>query len=139
MQIKKSPDVCLPCAGQFGTRLQGGKDAASARYIFTRLEPITRVLFNEADDKLLAYLNEEGQSIEPQWSAPRAMMLAMIRQQMAVLALTDDSMHAYFQSLICSQEQMHTPSAAHCLSNYGDTIMATKVSELPAMHRRSCP
>ena len=65
-------DVHLLCAGQFGTRLQGGKDAASARYIFTRLEPITRVLFNEADDKLLTYLNEEGQSIEPQWCAPSA-------------------------------------------------------------------
>ena len=64
------PDARPLCAGQFGTRLQGGKDAASARYIFTRLEPITRVLFNEADDKLLAYLNEEGQSIEPLWCAP---------------------------------------------------------------------
>ncbi len=56
-----------PPAGQFGTRLQGGKDAASARYIFTRLEQITRKMFHEADDALLAYLNEEGQSIEPEW------------------------------------------------------------------------
>lgn len=56
-------------AGQFGTRLQGGKDAASARYIFTRLEPITRTIFHESDDKLLDYLNEEGQNIEPQWCA----------------------------------------------------------------------
>lgn len=72
--IVQSPSVGLLWAGQFGTRLQGGKDAASARYIFTRLEPITRVLFNEADDKLLAYLNEEGQSIEPQWCAPSASM-----------------------------------------------------------------
>lgn len=56
--------------GQFGTRLQGGKDAASARYIFTRLAPLARSLFNESDDRLLAYLNEEGQGIEPQWYAP---------------------------------------------------------------------
>ncbi len=54
-------------AGQFGTRLQGGKDAASPRYIFTRLAPLTRHLFNEHDDRLLAYLTEEGQSIEPEW------------------------------------------------------------------------
>jgi hypothetical protein len=53
--------------GQFGTRLMGGKDAASARYIFTRLEKITRTIFHEADDKLLNYLAEEGQSIEPSW------------------------------------------------------------------------
>lgn len=45
----------------------GGKDAASARYIFTRLEKITRTIFHEADDKLLNYLTEEGQSIEPSW------------------------------------------------------------------------
>ncbi|KAL4420378.1 hypothetical protein ABPG77_002318 [Micractinium sp. CCAP 211/92] len=56
--------------GQFGTRLQGGKDAASPRYIFTRLAPLTRHLFNEHDDRLLAYLNEEGQSIEPAWYMP---------------------------------------------------------------------
>ncbi len=54
-------------SGQFGTRLQGGKDAASARYIFTRLSTMTRQLFNENDDVLLNYLNEEGQSIEPEW------------------------------------------------------------------------
>eukprot|EP00879_Flechtneria_rotunda_P020289 GHRR01021337.1.p1 GENE.GHRR01021337.1~~GHRR01021337.1.p1 ORF type:complete len:422 (+),score=144.98 GHRR01021337.1:413-1678(+) len=57
-------------SGQFGTRLQGGKDAASARYIFTRLAGLTRHLFNKADDKLLTYLNEEGQSIEPHWYMP---------------------------------------------------------------------
>ena len=29
-------------AGQFGTRLMGGKDAASPRYIFTKLPQLTR-------------------------------------------------------------------------------------------------
>ncbi len=56
-------------AGQFGTRLQGGKDASSPRYIFTRLATLTRHLFNETDDPLLHYLNEEGQDIEPHWCA----------------------------------------------------------------------
>ena len=56
--------------GQFGTRIQGGKDAASARYIFTRIAPLTRHLFNEHDDRLLNYLNEEGQRIEPEWYMP---------------------------------------------------------------------
>lgn len=54
-------------AGQFGTRLQGGKDSASARYIFTRMTKLTRHLFNATDDRLLNYLNEEGQQIEPEW------------------------------------------------------------------------
>ena len=56
--------------GQFGTRLMGGKDAASARYIYTRLDPMARALFHEADDALLDYLNEEGQVIEPKWYVP---------------------------------------------------------------------
>ncbi|XVE99509.1 hypothetical protein REPUB_Repub03eG0205100 [Reevesia pubescens] len=56
--------------GQFGTRNQGGKDAASARYIFTHPSPITRYLFPKDDDGLLDYLNEDGQSIEPTWYVP---------------------------------------------------------------------
>ncbi|KAK2637028.1 hypothetical protein Ddye_031820 [Dipteronia dyeriana] len=56
--------------GQFGTRNQGGKDAASARYIYTKLSPITRFLFPKDDDRLLEYLNEDGQTIEPSWYVP---------------------------------------------------------------------
>ena len=44
-------------AGQFGTRRMGGKDCASARYIFTRLEKIARAIFHPDDDSLLNYLN----------------------------------------------------------------------------------
>lgn len=32
--------------------------------------PITRKLFPEADDSLLNYLNDDGQSIEPEWYVP---------------------------------------------------------------------
>ena len=42
-------------SGQFGTRRMGGKDHASARYIFTRLEKITRAIFHPDDDPLLSY------------------------------------------------------------------------------------
>jgi len=34
-------------SGQFGTRLNGGKDSASARYIFTRLAELTRFIYRE--------------------------------------------------------------------------------------------
>ncbi|ELR18016.1 DNA gyrase/topoisomerase IV, A subunit [Acanthamoeba castellanii str. Neff] len=57
-------------AGQFGTRLQGGKDAASARYIFTRLDPAARLLFREEDDHLLNYLDEDGEQVQPQYFVP---------------------------------------------------------------------
>lgn len=39
-------------------------------YIFTCLNPITRYLFPEADDKLLKYLEEDGQSIQPEFYLP---------------------------------------------------------------------
>lgn len=56
--------------GQFGTRHNGGKDAASARYIFTNMSPVTRTIFPESDDNLLENLIDDGQVIEPQWYAP---------------------------------------------------------------------
>jgi len=56
--------------GQFGTRRMGGKDHASARYIFTRLEKIARTIFHPDDDALLTYLNDDGLSIEPEFYMP---------------------------------------------------------------------
>jgi len=56
--------------GQFGTRLQGGKDSASERYICTQLNEITRYLFPQADDNVLTYLNDDGQPVEPIYYAP---------------------------------------------------------------------
>ncbi|KAF5401692.1 DNA topoisomerase II alpha [Paragonimus heterotremus] len=62
-------NLLLPI-GQFGTRLSGGKDAASARYIFTALSPLARLIFHPADDALLNYLRDDNQRIEPEWYAP---------------------------------------------------------------------
>lgn len=56
--------------GQFGTRIQGGKDASSARYIFTKLEEITRHIFNKHDDNILTYLDDDGFIIEPNYYVP---------------------------------------------------------------------
>ena len=55
----------LEPSGQFGTRLQGGEDSASERYIFTRLMKLTRLIFPEADDCVLTYLDDDGTSVEP--------------------------------------------------------------------------
>lgn len=57
-------------SGQFGTRLAGGEDAASPRYIFTHLSPLSRFLFPEDDDMLLEYLEDDGQAIEPRFFCP---------------------------------------------------------------------
>ena len=56
--------------GQFGTRLQGGKDSASERYIFTQLNKITRFIFRAEDDAVLTYLDDDGQSVEPIFYVP---------------------------------------------------------------------
>lgn len=62
-------NILMPC-GQFGTRILGGKDSASVRYIFTRLNPITRALFPKEDDAVLKYLDDDGTQIEPEFYAP---------------------------------------------------------------------
>ncbi|XP_041029366.1 DNA topoisomerase 2-alpha isoform X1 [Carcharodon carcharias] len=56
--------------GQFGTRLNGGKDAASPRYIFTMLSILTRRLFPSTDDALLKYQDDDNQRVEPEWYIP---------------------------------------------------------------------
>jgi len=56
--------------GQFGTRLQGGKDSASERYIFTQLNKITRLIFRKEDDLVLDYLDDDGLSVEPKFYVP---------------------------------------------------------------------
>ena len=56
--------------GQFGTRLQGGKDSASERYIYTQLNRITRSIFPNADDNILQYLDDDGTPVEPIFYAP---------------------------------------------------------------------
>lgn len=60
----------LEPSGQFGTRLQGGKDDASPRYIFTRLCDITRRIFPKADDDLLTQVISDGHAVEPDTYAP---------------------------------------------------------------------
>jgi DNA topoisomerase-2 len=56
--------------GQFGTRLQGGDDAASERYICTQLNKLTRLIFPEADDPILIYLEDDGTPVEPMFYVP---------------------------------------------------------------------
>jgi len=56
--------------GQFGTRLHGGDDSASERYIFTALNQLTRHIFPEADDPVLTYLDDDGTLVEPEYYVP---------------------------------------------------------------------
>ncbi|KAI9804695.1 MAG: DNA topoisomerase 2 [Piccolia ochrophora] len=61
---------CLEPSGNFGSRLQGGSDCASARYIYTRLSPFARLIFNTLDDPLLKYNIDDNHQIEPETYCP---------------------------------------------------------------------
>ena len=61
--------------GQFGTRLQGGTDAASPRYIHTYLQPYVKHLVPDDDFTSLKYRDDDGLPVEPEWYAPILPML----------------------------------------------------------------
>jgi DNA topoisomerase-2 len=67
----------LSPSGQLGTRLQGGKDASSARYISAFLNPVTRSIFLPEDDEILNYLEDDGTPIEPEFYWPIVCTLLM--------------------------------------------------------------
>ena len=56
--------------GQFGTRIMGGSDSASARYIHTQLNPLIDYIYPSSDFPLLNYLNDDGVFVEPTWYCP---------------------------------------------------------------------
>jgi DNA topoisomerase-2 len=56
--------------GQFGTRLLGGADAASPRYIFTELSEIAEKLFLKEDLAILKDQFDDGNKIEPAFYVP---------------------------------------------------------------------
>lgn len=56
--------------GQLGSRLEGGKDAASPRYVFVQMNPVTMKIFRKEDESVLRYLEEDGNTIEPEYYVP---------------------------------------------------------------------
>jgi DNA topoisomerase-2 len=63
--------------GQFGSRLQGGADAASPRYIHTYLEDIVGKIFRKEDACLLKHLEDDGELVEPEYYLPVVPLLAI--------------------------------------------------------------
>lgn len=61
--------------GSFGTRAQGGKDHAAPRYIFTDVMEITKQIFNPLDNALYKYVQDDEQTVEPEWYLPILPML----------------------------------------------------------------
>lgn len=72
-------NLLLPL-GQLGSRKgkadKGiGKDAASSRYIYTNINPITKVIFNKIDENLYSYLDDDGKVVEPTFYLPTIPMI----------------------------------------------------------------
>jgi len=57
-------NLLLP-KGQLGSRLEGGKDSASPRYVFVQMSGLTPKIFRKEDEAVLSYLEEDGVTIEP--------------------------------------------------------------------------
>lgn len=51
--------------GQFGTRRMGGKDCASARYLFTKLNILSSKIFRSEDKCIYVYIKDDGSKVEP--------------------------------------------------------------------------
>jgi len=56
--------------GQFGSRLNSGKDHASSRYIWTKLSSMACIIFNSEDTPLYNYLLDDGIKVEPEFYVP---------------------------------------------------------------------
>ena len=56
--------------GQFGSRIQGGDDHASPRYISTMLSALTMLIYREEDFPILHYQKEDTLLIEPDYYIP---------------------------------------------------------------------
>jgi DNA topoisomerase-2 len=56
--------------GQFGTRIMGGHDSASPRYIHTELNKIVNLIFPSSDFPLLEYNDDDGILVEPKYYVP---------------------------------------------------------------------
>ena len=65
----------LEPSGNFGSRLQGGSDSASARYIFTRLSPFTKRVFHPLDEPLLKHNTDDDKLVEPETYVPVVPMI----------------------------------------------------------------
>lgn len=48
----------------------GGKEAASARYVHTNLNKLTRAIFIDTDDHVLKYIEDDGHLVEPEYYMP---------------------------------------------------------------------
>ena len=62
-------NLLLP-KGNYGNRREGGKNAASARYICTKLHDLTPLIYRREDEHVYNYVDDDGLQAEPVTYAP---------------------------------------------------------------------
>ena len=120
--------------GQFGSRLLAGKDSASPRYIFTKLERIARFIYPSHDDDILNYLNHDGTIVEPQFYIPIIPMILINGSSGIGTGFSSDilcynpiEIIAYLKNKLSGQEQLN--SSLNLIPYYeGFTGTITKIS-----------
>ena len=124
--INMAQDYCgsnninlLKPLGNFGSRRLGGKDAASARYIFTQLGDLTRNIFINKDEPILKHNVEEGDVVEPESYYPIIPM---------ILVNGSEGIGTGFSTNIPS----HNP--VEIISNLKKYLKGTDISELDELN-----
>lgn len=56
--------------GQLGSRISNGADAASPRYTFVQMNPVTPLIFKKEDGPVLEWTEDEGMTTEPVYYSP---------------------------------------------------------------------
>lgn len=114
----------LESIGQFGTRLVGGNDAASPRYIHSKLSSTTPIIFRNDDDAVLQYLYDDGVEIEPVYYVP---IIPMILVNGAQGIGTGYSTNIPSHSLLCVIEMVR-----QWLDNFDERINSNSDINFPS-------
>ena len=115
--------------GQYGTRLKGGSDSASERYIFTQLNRLTRLIYRQEDDAVLTYINDDGQMVEPVYYAPAIPMVLVngskgIGTGFSTDVMPHNPLHiiAYIRALLKEDTQQNRPVIEPYFKGFKGTI-----------------
>ena len=112
--------------GQFGTRLQGGKDSASPRYIHTCLSPWTNNVYSRDDQPVLDYLDDDGTPVEPTYYAPVVPM---------VLINGCQGIGTGFSTTVPCFHPLHVADLIEAKINGMDTVYTEKLDTLTPWYR----
>jgi len=118
--------------GQFGSMLAGGQDSASERYIFTHLNPLTRHVFPETDDKILHYLEDDGMAIEPEYYIP-ILPFVLINGQTGIGTGFSTSIPSYNpqELVLYLREKIHTSRGVDSSTEEVESVCAVGKEFIP--------